>query len=332
MTAPGSRLPDLSTLFPFRAWFDDRALRSWTTWLFVALVAVPPLAFVVFRSAHGWGGEASSFAFYFAAAWFFVLWVVVRPQQVRGAALVQVAVLALVVESPLAIGLERLLDAGTDNVLLSIVTVGVPEEFAKMVPVVAFLLWQSRSDRRLPARDALFLGAVSGLVFGAVEAVEYVVDLPGTGTGAALTVVWRLLTDPRVARLLGRCRRLFPGPRVVLPRAGAVVRARRRRARRARGPARDQRRRGRYGPVGRGRRRQHPAVPGLRPHRHRPVEHVVAPPCPDDDARDPTGPGHHPDPAGRRDQQVDCRRASAACRAALTVSRYLVATATKACP
>lgn len=196
MTAPGSRLPDVSTVFPVRAWLDDRALRSWTTWLFVALVAVPPLAFVLFRSASGWGGEATTFALYFAAAWFLVLWVVVRPQNVRGAMLAQVAVIALIVEFPLAYGLETVLGPSTDNVLASIVSVGVPEELAKMVPVVALVLWQRRSDRRLPPRDVLFLGAISGLAFGAVEAIEYVTSSPASGTGAALNVVWRLLTDP----------------------------------------------------------------------------------------------------------------------------------------
>lgn len=196
MTTPGARLPDVSTLFPVRTWFADRTLRSWTTWLFVALVAVPPLAFVLFRDAEGWGGEATTFAFYFAAAWFLVLWVLVRPQQIRGGVLAQVVAVALAVEFPLALGLETVLDSGTGNVFTSIVTVGVPEEFAKMVPVVAIVLWQGRSGRRLPARDVLFLGAVSGLVFGAVEAVGYVTASPAIGTGDALTVAWRLLTDP----------------------------------------------------------------------------------------------------------------------------------------
>ena len=79
-TPPAERLPDLAVLFPFRAWLRHTALRAWTTWLFVALVAVPPATLVIFANADGYGGPAVMFAAYFAAAWFLVLWVIVRPQ------------------------------------------------------------------------------------------------------------------------------------------------------------------------------------------------------------------------------------------------------------
>jgi RsiW-degrading membrane proteinase PrsW (M82 family) len=192
------RLPDPSTLFPWRAWTRDPALRSWTTWLFVALVAVPPLALTLLpTNGDDVQVPASVFAAYFATAWFLVLWIVVRPQSVAGAMLAQVVVIALLVEGPLAVGLETVLNADHGNVLQSIVTIGVPEELAKMVPVVAVLLWRRSVDRPLPPRDALFLGAVSGLAFGAVEAVVYVGDSASTlSSGDALVVVWRLLTDP----------------------------------------------------------------------------------------------------------------------------------------
>jgi RsiW-degrading membrane proteinase PrsW (M82 family) len=187
-TPPAERLPDLTVLFPFRAWLRHPALRTWTTWLFVALVAVPPAALALFRNAEA--TQATVFSVYFAAAWFLVLWVVVRPQKVGGALLAQVVGLAVVVEPALAIALEEFFDPDTASLGQSILAVGVPEELAKMVPV-AFLLMVHRR-RGLVPRDALFLGAVSGLAFGMVEAIRYTAG----GDSDALEVVWRLVTDP----------------------------------------------------------------------------------------------------------------------------------------
>jgi hypothetical protein len=53
-----------------------------------------------------------------------------------------------------------------------IFTVGLPEELAKALPVLAIVLIY-RGSRDLTPRDYLFLGAVSGLVFGASEVVHY---------------------------------------------------------------------------------------------------------------------------------------------------------------
>ncbi|MEJ2862396.1 PrsW family glutamic-type intramembrane protease [Actinomycetospora flava] len=196
MNPPAPRLPDLSVLFPFRAWLRHPALRAWTTWLFVALVATPPAAIALFRTASGYDGESMMFAAYFAAAWFLVLWVVVRPRAVEGALLLQVVVLALVLEAPLAIWFEGLIDGDLDSFVGSVLGVGVPEELAKMVPVVILVL--ARQRRGLLPRDTLFLGAVSGLVFGAVEAFLYATAHPdGTmSVYGGLMMVWRFVTDP----------------------------------------------------------------------------------------------------------------------------------------
>lgn len=185
---PAERLPDLAVLFPFRAWLRHPALRAWTTWLFVALVAVPPAALALFRQ----GDESQSvvFSLYFAAAWFLVLWVVVRPRDVGGGLLAQVVGLAVVLEPALAFGLETILDGDTVNLFQSVVAVGIPEELAKMVPIALLLLVHRR--RALVPRDALFLGAVSGLAFGMMEAIEYT----ASGDQDAMHVVWRLVTDP----------------------------------------------------------------------------------------------------------------------------------------
>src|SRR6202021_2966898 len=82
--------------------------------------------------------------------------------------------IALATQVPLAVTLEVDLHAETAGLGPSIYSVGLPEELAKAIPVVVVaLVYRLFSRRDLMPRDYLFLGAVSGLVFGASEVVHY---------------------------------------------------------------------------------------------------------------------------------------------------------------
>jgi len=198
-------------LLPFGRWLRDRSLRNWITVLFVALVVVPSFALVVFPNLSEANESSWTFALYFACAWLLVLWISVRPPMVGPLMLAEVAAIGLVLEAPIAVWLEKTLHAGTNNIFASVFTVGLPEEFAKALPI-AVLAYVHRSQwASLTPKDYLFLGAVSGLAFGAAEAVEYVTRvIPGELTAAAergaspADVVlasitqgsWRFVTDP----------------------------------------------------------------------------------------------------------------------------------------
>src|SRR6202023_2498053 len=71
-------------------------------------------------------------------------------------------------------------------------------ELAKALPVVVIVLLMRR--QQLSPVDYLFLGAVSGLVFGASEAQHYVSNGVGADSvsegSLILQYVWRFLTDP----------------------------------------------------------------------------------------------------------------------------------------
>ena len=195
-----------SHLVPVRHWARDPALRSWPVLLLVALVCVPPIALVMLNNPT----EARIrdiawiFAAYFAVAWLLLLGVIVRPQHVSRAMLAAVAVVGIVTQAPIAIFLETQLHAGTSS-LLDVFTIGVPEELAKAIPIVVVAwIWRRYWHTQTP-RDYLFLGAVSGLVFGAAEVVHYFTNVLGSLSGNAtgldlqdLTIqyVWRFLTDP----------------------------------------------------------------------------------------------------------------------------------------
>jgi RsiW-degrading membrane proteinase PrsW (M82 family) len=195
-----------SHLVPIRHWARDPALRSWPVLLLVALVCVPPIALIMLNNPT----EAKIrdiawiFAVYFAVAWLLLLGVIVRPQHVSRAMLAAIAVVGVVTQAPTAIFLETRLHSNTSS-LLDVVTIGLPEELAKAIPIVVVAwIWRQYWPTQTP-RDYLFLGAVSGLVFGAAEVVHYFTDVLGSISGNAtgrdlqsitIQYVWRFLTDP----------------------------------------------------------------------------------------------------------------------------------------
>jgi RsiW-degrading membrane proteinase PrsW (M82 family) len=239
MSAADPRVPSprqrddrqVSDLFPLTDWFRHHALRSFPVLLFLALVCVPSIALVILDATLSMGtftAAAWIFAAYFAVAWLLLLAVIVRPDYVTRSMLAVVVVIALATEVPLAIVLENALHSSDMKLGLSIATVGVPEELVKAIPVLVVALLFRR--RILMPRDYLFLGAVSGLAFGASEVVQYfttnsvasfyqtvqvatpsISHLIATGHSAPASVfavligpvwyfivsfVWRFLTDP----------------------------------------------------------------------------------------------------------------------------------------
>jgi RsiW-degrading membrane proteinase PrsW (M82 family) len=222
-------------LLPLGDWLRHHSLRSWPVMLFLALICVPSIALVILGanpSAATFDHVAWIFAAYFAVAWLLLLGVIIRPVHVTRPMLALVTVIALVTQVPLAVTLEVDLHAATAGLGASIWTVGLPEELAKAIPVlaVALVYWLSGRGRAMTPRDYLFLGAVSGLVFGASEVVHYftvnglaefylvvksaipsIEQLLSTGHSAPTAVfavligpvryfvldfVWRFLTDP----------------------------------------------------------------------------------------------------------------------------------------
>ncbi|HTJ69171.1 MAG TPA: PrsW family glutamic-type intramembrane protease [Actinospica sp.] len=207
-------------LLPIHHWLRDRSLRNWITILFVALVVVPSIALVyVGDDVTKISKSTWAFAIYFACAWLLVLWIAIRPPMIRPMMLLEVGLIGLIFEAPLAIWLEKKLEEPNQNLFAYIFTVGLPEEFVKILPIVVLGLILKNVWGPLTPKDYLFLGAVSGLAFGAAEAVQYInVYIPGNsgeiataaanqgadpssiGQYIAMTSIqsgsWRFVTDP----------------------------------------------------------------------------------------------------------------------------------------
>jgi RsiW-degrading membrane proteinase PrsW (M82 family) len=170
-----NRSAPVNDLLPIGDWLRHHSLRSWPVLLFLLLICVPSIALVILGtnpSAATFDHVAWIFAAYFAVAWLLLLGVIIRPEHVTRLMLVVVTVIALVTQVPLAVTLEVVLRGSNADLGPSIYSVGLPEEFAKALPVLVIALIYHRRHGLMP-RDYLFLGAVSGLVFGASEVVHY---------------------------------------------------------------------------------------------------------------------------------------------------------------
>ena len=171
------RAGQANDLLPLGDWIRHHSLRSWPVLLFLLLFCVPSIALVILGpdpSASTFDHVAWIFAAYFAVAWLLLLGVIIRPEHVTRPMLVLVTAIALVTQVPLAVTLEVDLHAETAGLGPSIYSVGLPEELAKALPVLAVaLIYWFLGRHELTPRDYLFLGAVSGLVFGASEVVHY---------------------------------------------------------------------------------------------------------------------------------------------------------------
>jgi RsiW-degrading membrane proteinase PrsW (M82 family) len=168
-------MPPPSDLLPLGDWLRHHSLRSSPVLLFLALICTPSIALVILgstASARTFTDVAWIFAAYFALAWLLLLGVIVRPEHVTRPMLGLIIVTALITEIPLAVTMESALHDSNASLASSIFTIGMPEEVAKALPIaIVALLYRGR--HRLAPRDYLFLGAVSGLVFGASEVVRY---------------------------------------------------------------------------------------------------------------------------------------------------------------
>jgi RsiW-degrading membrane proteinase PrsW (M82 family) len=174
--SPEPRSAQVNELLPLGDWIQHHSLRSWAVVMFLILICVPSIALVILGprpSVRTFDVVAWIFAAYFAIAWLLLLGVIIRPEHVTRTMLVVLTVVALVTQVPLAITLETALHSSNTSLGPSIFTVGLPEEFAKAIPILGVTLIYWRRRRDLLPSDYLFLGAVSGLVFGASEVVHY---------------------------------------------------------------------------------------------------------------------------------------------------------------
>lgn len=191
-------------LLPMRSWWADGAWHRGWVGLFSLFAVAPFLLLRLTADDEDVRRIAWGFALYFALLWLVVLHGIIRPIALQWWMLVRVAVTSIVLAPPIAIFLEQHLAPQDSNFVQMVAGVGLPEELAKALAVYLFVF---RSKAPSGTRTFLFAGAVSGLAFGAAEAVAYTqkyADLSAylTPTSYTALITWRLLTDSLLHALM----------------------------------------------------------------------------------------------------------------------------------
>ena len=168
-------------LFPVRDWLADRPWNLlWVRW-FAFFAFFPMLLYAVYREQVTLQQAAWSFGLYFAMIWGLLLHLCLRPGRVSTRRVVGVAAFTALVGVNVLLACQRLpvisdFYTATDSASLLgrltgyILGVGILEETTKALP----LLWLFLHRRAAGGlREALYLGACSGLGFGVAEAVSY---------------------------------------------------------------------------------------------------------------------------------------------------------------
>jgi RsiW-degrading membrane proteinase PrsW (M82 family) len=185
------RLP-LRELLPLPQWWRDGVWVQGRAALFLMMALGPFVLLQATSNDTDVRRAAIGFAVYFAVLWLIAIRALVQPESMGWLVLVKIGAFTTIAGGAIAIAVEKQLSATTDSPVASIFTVGLPEEVAKALAIVIFL---RVSRGRWAPRTYLYAGAVSGLAFGAAEAVTYTVAYASVldlGDGLSVSL-WRLV-------------------------------------------------------------------------------------------------------------------------------------------
>jgi len=194
--ALAARLP-WRDLLPLRSWFSDSAWRQGWIGVFLAAALAPSALSHLTENDLDIHRTAWGYALYFALLWLVAIFALLRPEPQDPWLLVRVVAFTAVAVW-LAIQLEKhWAPTNTHSLVGMTLGVGLPEEFAKALPVFLFLFL---GGRNWSTRTYIFVGVVSGLGFGVKEGVLYSSLYAQnsdffTATSFASAETWRLLTD-----------------------------------------------------------------------------------------------------------------------------------------
>lgn len=197
----------LALLVPLGEWIRQKPWNTrWARWF--AIFAVAP--FVLLQAAGELELQDIAWAFgaYFAAMWLIVLTLVIRPRGVSTSTFVAIGLFTVIVGTVLAVLLEGLFASvfvgdsfeSSSNPFTNVFGVALPEEAIKLLPLYLFLY---RGKGVVGPLTMAYAGALSGLAFGAAEAVAYSAEYTNQADAGYLASddlvvaqVWRLVGAP----------------------------------------------------------------------------------------------------------------------------------------
>ena len=192
--------PSFSTLLPLRSWWESKSWRAGYPLVFLVFALAPVVIDAGTSGTQGISTVVWAYLGVFSALWALLFFTLIRPGKLDLGLLAKVGASSAVIGIPLAQWLERQLP-GTDSLPHLILGVGLPEEVAKALPVFVIMVLLA-NDRPYRTRMFMYMGAISGLSFGAAEGMIYITRfhqqlVTGQMSSASFLggVVSRLLTD-----------------------------------------------------------------------------------------------------------------------------------------
>jgi RsiW-degrading membrane proteinase PrsW (M82 family) len=184
-------------LLPINDWMRSGVLWRGRIGLFLACALTPFLLLQATAKNTDARYAAWGFTIYFAVIWLIAIRALIRPERVSVPRVLLIVAVTAVIGVSAAVFIERRINATAATLVQSVFTIGLPEELAKALPL---LLVVALMRNQIGPRTYLYLGAVSGLTFGAVESMVYSAlynnDIERTGDTRFVTgIIWRLLTD-----------------------------------------------------------------------------------------------------------------------------------------
>jgi RsiW-degrading membrane proteinase PrsW (M82 family) len=184
-------------LLPLGDWMRSGVFFKGRIALFLACALTPFLLLQATANDTDARYAAWGFTIYFAVIWLIAIRAMIKPERVSVPRLLQIVAITAVIGVTVAVILEHHFNADASTLTHSIFTIAIPEELAKALPLLLVLVVMKNG---IGPRTYLYLGAVSGLTFGAVESMAYSAlyntNLERTGDTRYVTgIIWRLLTD-----------------------------------------------------------------------------------------------------------------------------------------
>jgi len=165
---------ELQILIPIKSWLKNPGWRQGISGLVIPYALLPLIFEILFANTANPQTPGWAYSLYIAPLWLLAFWLIIRPGPFKKLELtISVAVIAwLVIWMQIA---TAPIDGhiGEPNSLIAGLGVGFNEEISKALPIllVALYLLKYRSTK-LSVKMWMFLGTISGLTFGVVEASQ----------------------------------------------------------------------------------------------------------------------------------------------------------------
>ena len=207
MSAPpkDELVAELQILIPIKSWLKNPGWRQGISGLVIPYALLPLVFEILFANTANPDTPGWAYSLYIAPLWALAFWLIIRPGPLKKqevAISVALVVWLLVWMQVVTAPVDGLI--GEPNSFFAALGVGFNEEISKALPVLLLALFMLKyRSTKLSVKMWMFIGTISGLTFGVVEAskiytAEAILDInqhPGDVISGLLQFTERVFVD-----------------------------------------------------------------------------------------------------------------------------------------